>query len=70
MLFTTVDRAAIKASGVLGLGFLGISVEELLNESRAKRKDTHKLPEYLTKKWFQHVLAEGLSGQQLWLKSS
>ncbi len=70
ILFTTADRAAIKALGVLGLGSRGISVEELLKNSGTKRKEKSKLPQHFTKKWFQQVLAEGLSEQHLWLRSS
>ena len=64
--FTTADRAAIKALGILGLGSRGISVEELLNKT--KRKD--KLPVHFTKKWFNQTLAEGFSEQNLWLRPS
>lgn len=38
ILFTTADKAAVKALGVLGLGFQGVSVEELLIHTGAKRK--------------------------------
>lgn len=70
VLFTTADRAPVKALGVLSLGFKGISVEELLSDCRAKRKGTNKIPERFTKKWFQQAMTEGLSEQRLWLKSS
>lgn len=69
ILFTTADRAAIKALGVLGLGFRGISVEEILKSSGTKRKGNLNFPVKLTKKWFQQILTEGLSEQHLWLKS-
>lgn len=67
-MFTTADKAAIKVLGVIGRGFQGISVEELLKEGGLRRKKN--LPKHLTKKWFHHILAEGLSEQHLWLKSS
>lgn len=71
LFFTTADRAAIKALGVLGLSTRGISVEELLKESGAKRKDNCKhFPAHLTKKWFQQILADGLSERSLWEKNS
>jgi hypothetical protein len=54
--------------GVLGLSSRGVSVEELLKNSGAKRNEHFKLPTHLTKKWFQQVLAEGFSEQHLWLK--
>ena len=66
--FTTADKAAIKALGVLGLSFQGISVEELLEKGGIKRKENLKLPQRFTKKWFQQVLAEGFSEQGLWLR--
>lgn len=66
--FTTADRAPVKALGVLSLGFKGISVEELLTACGVKRKDTHKIPERFTKKWFQQALTEGFGEQHLWLK--
>lgn len=69
ILFTTADKAAVKALGVLGLGFQGVSVEELLIHTGAKRKGNSHLPMHFTKKWFQKILVEGFSEQHLWLKS-
>lgn len=68
ILFTTADKAAIKALGVLGIGSRGISVEELLKNSGINPKE--RLPLKFTKKWFQQILTEGFSEQHLWLKSS
>ncbi len=65
--FTTADRAAIKALGVLGLSYQGISVEELLKNSGINHKGNFH--QHFKKKWFQQILAEGLSEQHLWLKS-
>ena len=64
--FTTGDRAAMKALGVLNLGSKGISVEELL--SPMGRNPKSKLPHHLTKKWLQKSMSEGLQEQHLWLK--
>lgn len=64
VLFTTADRAAIRALGILGLGNRGLSVEELVKNIRLKRK----LPAHLTKKWFEQVVAEGFREQHLWLR--
>lgn len=52
ILFTTADRAAIKALGVLGLSSRGISVEELLVNSGARKKGNPKLPLRFTKNGF------------------
>ena len=67
MFFTTADKAAVKALGILGLGSQGVSVEELLTNKGIKRKGSFKFPTHFTKKWFQAVLAEGLREQHLWL---
>lgn len=66
LLFTTADKAAIKALGVLGLSSQGISIEELLKNLGINQKG--KLPLHFTKKWFQQILAEGFREQHLWLK--
>lgn len=65
--FVTADRAAIKALGILGLGYRGLSVEERLNQigyptARAR------LQKHFTKTWFKKYLTEGFSEQVLWLK--
>ncbi len=51
-LFTTADRAAIKALGVLGWRSQGISIEALLERAGASKKIIDGLPKYFTKKWF------------------
>jgi hypothetical protein len=66
-LFVTADRAAVKALGVLGWGYRGISVEELLNGICGKSVMA-KLPPHFTKKWFQKAISEGFSEQHLWLR--
>ena len=65
--FTTADKAAAKALGVLGIGCRGISVEELLKNLGNLTKKTH-LPMQYNKTWLQKCIAEGLSEQNLWLK--
>ncbi|NGX43573.1 MAG: hypothetical protein K940chlam7_01871 [Chlamydiae bacterium] len=65
--FTTADRAAIKALGVLGWESRGISVEELL-EGAGRRPLKQKLPRHFTKQWFQNCLHEGFMEQHLWLR--
>lgn len=66
--FTTADRAAIKALGVLGWGERGVSVEELLQKSGAHGPQIKKLPQHFTKKWFQARLHEGVMERHLWVK--
>lgn len=66
-LFTTADRAAIKALGVLSLSHRGISVEAFLEEACRKVKKG-MLPTRFTKKWFHQAIAEGFSEQHIWLK--
>jgi hypothetical protein len=66
-LFTTADKAAIKALGILGLGSRGISVEELLKQLGSSANKI-KLSSQYTKSWFQKNIAEGMSEQHLWLK--
>jgi len=68
LLFSTADRAAARALGILGLGSRGISIEELLEGLGSKRSSKTKLPIHHTKKWFQQAVAEGFSEQHLWLK--
>jgi hypothetical protein len=66
-LFTTADKAAVKALGVLGLGTRGVSVEELIKPMGSSTR--LKLAQHYTKNWFQRNLSEGLSEQHLWLKT-
>ncbi len=68
VVFVTADRMAIKALGILGLGHRGLSVEEVLDLTRAKRKGVRQLPRHFTRKWFQQALTEGFTEQTLWLK--
>lgn len=68
-LFTTADKAAIKALGVLSLSDRGISVEELL-EGAGRKTKKGGLPIRFTKKWFQQCIAEGFGEQHIWLKRS
>jgi len=65
-LFTTADRAAVKALGVLGWGDRGISVEELLIGMGSNKT---KIAQHFTKKWFQNVLTQGFSEQHIWLRN-
>lgn len=67
-LFTTADRAAIKALGVLGWGTRGIAVETLLERAGGPASMIHKLPQNYTKRWFDHCIQEGFMEQHLWLK--
>lgn len=63
--FTTADRAAIKALGLLGLGSRGISVEELLNDIGHKQKQIQR---HMSKEWFQKALSEGFQERHMWLR--
>lgn len=65
--FTTADKAAAKALGILGLGCRGISVEELLKNLGNPGNKT-RLPIQYSKNWLQKCITEGLSEQFLWLK--
>ena len=65
-LFTTADRAAIKALGVLGWSERGVSVEELLKAAGEPISKIKKLPQYYTKQWFKACLHEGFMEQHLW----
>lgn len=67
-LFTTADRAAIKALGVLGWGERGISVEMLLERVGKSKSMLKKLPHSYTKKWFSACVQEGVLERHLWLK--
>lgn len=64
--FTTADKAAAKALGVLGIGCKGLSVEELLKNLGNSVKKTN-LPQQYTKAWFQKCVSEGFGEQHLWL---
>lgn len=66
-LFTTADKAAAKALGILGIGLRGVSVEELLKLIGNPASKTNLTTQY-TKTWFQKNIAEGFSEQNLWLK--
>ena len=70
LFFTTADRAAIKALGILSLGLRGLSVEDLLNNLQGLSPKMKKLEPHFTKQWFQKALAEGFTEQHLWLKPS
>jgi len=70
LFFTTADRAAIKAMGVLSLGIRGLSVEDLLNNLQGLSTKKKKMEPHFTKQWFQKALAEGFTEQHLWLKPS
>jgi hypothetical protein len=67
-LFTTADRAAIKALGVLGWGARGISVETLLEHAGWSASMLKKLPRNCTKRWFDGCVQEGFMEKHLWLK--
>ncbi len=66
--FTTADKAAVKALGILGIGYKGVSVEELL-KNISNPASQKKLSTQFTKAWFQKNVAEGLSEQNLWVKA-
>lgn len=66
--FTTADRMAIKALGLLGLRSRGVSVEELLSNLQALPTKSKKVDTQYTKKYFEKALTEGFSEQALWLK--
>ncbi len=68
--FTTADRAAVKAMGILGLGLRGLSVEELFNNLQGFSAKRQKIKTHFTKHWFQKALNEGFTEQHLWLKPS
>lgn len=68
--FTTADRAAIKALGVLGMSDRGIAVETLLENAGASTSLIKRLPQHFTKRWFNSCLHDGFMEKQLWLKSS
>ncbi len=70
LFFTTADRAAVKALGVLSLGSRGRSVEDLLNNLQGFSTKNRKIAPRFTKEWFQKVLNEGFTEQHLWLKPS
>lgn len=63
--FTTADRAAIKALGILNLGLRGLSVEDLLNNLHGFSAKKHKMEHHFTKQWFQKALTEGFTEQNL-----
>lgn len=69
LFFTTADRAAIKALGILSLGLTGLSVEDLLNNLQSFSAKKKKLEPHFTKQWFQKALTEGFTEQHLWLRS-
>jgi hypothetical protein len=68
LMFTTADKAAIKALGVLSLGMRGVSVEDLLNSLQGISQKMQRLERHFTKAWFQKALTEGFTEQHLWLK--
>jgi hypothetical protein len=68
LFFTTADRAAVRALGVLSLGLRGLSVEDLLNNLQKLSTKNKKMEPHFTKKWFQKALTEGFTEQHLWLK--
>ncbi|HKZ19227.1 MAG TPA: hypothetical protein VJQ57_03885 [Acidimicrobiia bacterium] len=53
--FATADRAAINGLAMIGLGDVGISLEEILRETGLARA----LPHYLTKSFFDECIARG-----------
>ena len=67
-LFTTADKTAIKALGVLGWSERGISVESLLVQAGGTGGILKKLPQNCTKKWFDGCLQEGVAERHLWIK--
>lgn len=58
--FTTADKLAIKALGILGVSEYGISLEELLEKAGASKSQLKNLPPHFTKKWFKNCLQQGL----------
>ena len=66
--FTTADKAAIKALGILGLSSRGLSVEELLSYIGSSGNKM-KLQSQYKKHWFQKNLDEGVGERHLWVKS-
>lgn len=67
-LFTTADRAAIKALGILGWGSRGISMEALIERVGGSHQMLKRLPKHFTKKWFNACLQEGFMEKNLWIK--
>jgi len=65
LLFTTADKAAVKALGVLNLSYKGISVECLLKHLPSAK---NKLKPHFKKDWFIKGTSEGLLEQNLFLK--
>jgi hypothetical protein len=70
LFFTTADRAAIKALGVLSLSRKGLSVEELLSNLHGFSRKNKKLAAHFTTQYFRKALSEGFTEQHLWLKPS
>lgn len=69
-LFTTADRAAIKALSILGLRNQGVPVETLLNDIGASKQILKALPKHFTKDWFNKCLQEGFLEKHLWIKNT
>lgn len=64
--FSTADKAAIKALGVLGWRENGISLEELLRGGSVPAWKYQKLQYHFTKKCFEECLNEGFVEKHLW----
>lgn len=67
VLFTTADRAAHKALGVLNLGHQSVSVEELMLTSGHTLPGKKKISHHFTRKWMLQNISEGFREQDLWL---
>lgn len=67
--FTTADRAAIKALGLLNLRSRGISVETIVSGLQGVSFKQLQLESQFSNKWFEKALSEGFEEQHLWLRA-
>lgn len=68
--FSTADRAAVKALGLLNLRTRGISVETIVEGLQGISLKQLQLEPQYSHKWFEKALSEGFAEQHLWLKSA